>query len=82
MPNHIHLLLEIEADENGRALHAPTIQRIITHFKGCVTKNIRKKIWQKSFHDHIVRNPQKYDMIAKYIVDNPRQWKYDCFFLP
>ncbi|MGN1328321.1 MAG: transposase [Eubacterium sp.] len=46
MPNHIHLIIRID-DVDGLALQAPTISHIIQHFKGYVTKQIGKPIWQK-----------------------------------
>ncbi len=80
MPNHLHLLLRICADEHGRALLAPTISHIIQHLKGVVTKELGFSIWQKSFHDHIVRNEHDYQMIWQYIDNNPSQWESDCFY--
>jgi REP element-mobilizing transposase RayT len=35
--------------------------------------------WQRSFHDHIVRNAKAYDNIFNYITDNPNRWKEDTF---
>ena len=49
MPNHIHLLLQIHADSNGRAMLAPTISTVIAQMKGVVTKKIGHSIWQKLF---------------------------------
>ena len=31
-------------------------------------------------HDHIIRNKNDYEKIAKYIYENPLVWHYDCFF--
>jgi len=30
--------------------------------------------WQRSFHDHIIRNEQELLIIRKYIKNNPRNW--------
>ena len=49
MPNHIHLIIFIYEDSNGRTQFAPTISRIIKQFKGSITKQIGFSIWQKSF---------------------------------
>lgn len=35
--------------------------------------------WQRSFHDHIVRNFTAYHNIYNYITDNPRRWEEDKF---
>ena len=56
MPNHIHLLLQIHSDSSGRAMLAPTISKVVQQMKGFVTKQIGKSIWQKLFHDHVIRD--------------------------
>ena len=35
--------------------------------------------WQRSFHDHIVRDERRYNNIFNYINDNPARWKKDVF---
>lgn len=40
MPNHIHLIIFIYEDSNGRTQFAPTISRIIKQFKGSITKQL------------------------------------------
>ncbi len=77
MPNHIHVLLRVRADEYGRPLVAPTMSRIIKQLKGIVSKQIGTRIWQKSFHDHIIRNREDYEEHLKYIHENPTRWHYD-----
>ena len=77
MPNHIHLLIRILSDENGRPQVAPTVSRIIKQFKGVVTKRVGEVIWQKSFMEHIVRDKQDYEARVNYIYKNPERWYYD-----
>ena len=91
MPNHFHALVEIErarADMES----APTVVEIVQAFKRYSTiAYIRlvkdgqaipfdKRLWQRSFHDHIVRNETDYRMIAAYIQSNPQLWHKDCFY--
>ena len=81
MPNHIHLIIVLRTmDENGRTLFAPTISRVVKQFKGVVTKQIGWSIWQKSFHDHIIRNDEEYQKIWDYIEYNPLNWEHDCYY--
>ncbi|MBE6733486.1 MAG: hypothetical protein E7561_05780 [Ruminococcaceae bacterium] len=61
MPDHIHLLLQIHSDIDGRPLVAPTIDRVIKQTKGYITKQIGFSIWQKSFNDHIIRGDKDYN---------------------
>ena len=80
MPNHVHLLLQIHEDENGRPMVAPTIARVIQQMKGYATKQIGKPIWQKLYHDHIIRNQDEYARIWNYVALHPLYWKKDCFY--
>ena len=81
MPNHIHLLLQIRTDDSGRAMLAPAISRVVQQLKGAVTKQIGHSIWQKLFHDHVVRGTEDYLKIWHYIADNPSKWEEDCFYV-
>lgn len=81
MPNHIHLLLRIDNNINGRPMVAPTISTVIQQMKGYITKKCGgKNIWQKLFHDHVIRNENDYKEIWEYIEHNPEKWKEDCFY--
>ena len=80
MPNHIHLLLAIHCAEDGHAIRTPTISTIVNQMKGAVTKKIGFSLWQKLFHDHIVRNEEEYLKIWQYIEYNPMNWERDCFY--
>ena len=81
MPNHIHLLLQIYTDDNGRAMLAPTISIVVQQMKGYVTKKIGKSVWQKLFHDHVIRDEAGYLKIWNYIEGNPSKWEEDCFYV-
>lgn len=81
MPNHIHVLISIKRETDcGRPMDAPTISRIIQHYKGAVTKKAGLAVWQKSFYDHIVRDEQDFQQIWSYIDENPMKWQQDCYF--
>lgn len=86
MPNHIHLLLSLNT-EKGRGNPSPTVNTIIGWLKYQTTKeinnqngNVGKKIFQRSFYDHIVRNQQDHNEIWDYIENNPLKWKEDRFY--
>jgi len=80
MPNHIHLLLQIHADENGRAMLAPTISQVVQQMKGFVTKKAGCALWQKGFYDHVIRNEKDFWEVSEYIQNNPIKWGKDEFF--
>ena len=86
MPNHIHMLLQITGD-NGTGNPSPTLGNIIGWYKYQVTKQINERrgtqgdrFFQRSFHDHVIRNDRDYQMIWSYIEGNPQTWTKDCFF--
>ncbi|AFM05242.1 transposase [Bernardetia litoralis DSM 6794] len=118
MPNHVHMLIEIELNDNNsvqthrsasqddkknqdNAIHGNTIHNseslqlhrqpnsissFIGIFKTVVTKKINElrnakgeRIWQRNYHDHIVRNYQSFQNIANYIDQNPQRWYEDRF---
>ena len=75
MPDHIHLILSINTSENGRTQFAPTISQVIKQFKGSITKQVGRPIWQKSFYDHCIRNRQDYNELWEYIENNPLKYR-------
>lgn len=79
MPNHIHAILVI--DEMGES----PITTIIGQYKASVSKLIHKEnpdlqVWQRSFHDHVIRSQKRYEEIWSYIDTNPLRWTEDCFY--
>ncbi len=84
MPNHVHMIIMVcrdcEIRENGRPMTAPTISNIVNQFKGYCSKKIGFPIWQRSFHDHIIRSEEEYLQIWKYIDENPIKWKLDDYY--
>ena len=91
MPNHIHMIMIIEHNEHLRAirespLHSrQIIEKAVGYIKMNSSKRIRKsisceKIWQRSFHDHIIRGEKDYQKIWQYINCNPMCWENDCFY--
>ena len=73
MPNHVHMILIIK--NSGEA----DLAQIVGQFKSGVTREARNKqpnieVWQRSFHDHVIRNQTDYDEIWEYIENNPAKW--------
>ena len=80
MPNHIHLLLQIQTDPDGRPMTAPTIQWVVNQMKGAVSKKAGYSVWQKGFYDHVVRSQRDYLDIWNYIEGNPGKWEEDRLY--
>ena len=81
MPNHVHILLQIEGREDGRMLSAPTLSTIVGSMKRWASRQTGATLWQKSFHEHIIRNERDYQEIWSYIDENPGRWTEDCFYI-
>ena len=86
MPNHIHLILLLHEDKSNQTM--PSIGSVIAWLKYHVTKEINQsqktlgnRFFQRSFHDHIIRNKNDYSEIKKYIQENPRNWVNDSLFV-
>ncbi len=80
MPNHVHLIL-VSNQYNYN------VSTIVSNYKAFVSRMIHKTgytgvIWQRSFHDHIIRNETSYHNIWNYIDGNPQKWNEDCFYFP
>ena len=56
------------------------IARFVSTFKRFCHKEIGTVIFQRSFHDHVIRDENDYNKIADYIASNPLNWEKDCFF--
>ncbi len=78
MPNHIHLIITNQT--GGRGDPPLQIYDIIGNFKSFTTHKYGKTLWQRSFHDHIIRRENDYLKIWNYIDTNPQKWQDDCFY--
>lgn len=89
MPNHIHLLLCIRA-QNGRMVSAPTgdaptfrpkaLSVVIGQMKRAASKQVAAPLWQKGFYDHIIRDEADYLRVCNYMDTNPAKWAEDRYF--
>ncbi len=79
MPNHIHLIVRIEETGGHRG---PPLHKIIGQMKSYTTHSNDGVLWQRSFHDHIIRGEKDYRRIWEYIDTNTLKWTSDCFYVP
>jgi putative transposase len=95
MPNHVHAIIEIDSKKSAGANRGLSVQSeeikikslsgLIGAFKTTSSKIIHEYgfldfTWQRSFHDHIIRNEKSYLNISNYIDSNPDKWTVDTFF--
>ena len=84
MPNHIHLLLQI----NEASLRANQSRSLLAQAIGFLKMNSSRRIhqkypdlviWQRSYHEHVIRNEKDYQEIWNYIEGNPSKWAEDRY---
>ena len=84
MPNHIHLILFVIDSENGTSwTPSPTnsvVSKFVSTFKRFCNNEFGENIWQRSYHDHIIRGEKDYRNIWEYIDTNVQRWELDCFY--
>ena len=78
MPNHIHLIIAIKT--GGHRDPPLQVYDIIGRFKSFADNKYDGALWQRSFHDHIIRDQTDYLKIWNYIDTNPHKWQEDCFY--
>jgi len=59
-----------------------TVGSVVRGFKVGVTKWFRNNsetytVWQRNYHEHIIRNEKSLNRIREYILDNPLRWDMD-----
>ena len=71
--------------EAAGASPRPTITDIVCAYKSLTTRECKKggfggKLFQTSFYEHIIRGREDHEEVAKYIRENPIQWRFDELF--
>ena len=81
MPDHLHLIVNIKERHAGRSLpdivrffKTMTTNEYIRGVKKGMLPPFNKKLWQKSYYDHVIRNQQDYNEVWEYIENNPVKW--------
>ena len=84
MPNHVHGLLVICRGGVTPPLPKPTLGQIVAYYKYHTTKAVNllwgtpgNRVWQRNYHDRIVRNEREVQAIRQYVHQNPLRWPDD-----
>jgi|HubBroStandDraft_6_1064221.scaffolds.fasta_scaffold877567_2 putative transposase len=82
MPDHCHLLLYgLTSSSNLSSMVRAYKARTVVQLRNYGLRNV----WQRSFHDHIIRNERDFRAATAYVLENPvraglitdaRQWPY------
>jgi len=61
-----------------------SLSAVIQNFTSITSRKINRirktpdqKLWQRNFHDRIIRNDRELFNIRQYIIDNPLKWEVD-----
>ncbi|MFQ6029859.1 MAG: transposase, partial [Dehalococcoidia bacterium] len=94
MPNHLHGIVIITSmpPTVGAHLRSPlhrapkSLSSVVTGFKSAATKRVNElrrtpgqPLWQRNYHEHIIRNEPDLNLIGDNIVNNPAHWEHDTF---
>ena len=90
MPNHVHgiiVLPDRESQSSSAEMKKPGLGKIIAYFKYMSTKlinqdrnQIGRRVWQRNYYEHVIRNDHDLNTIREYIQNNPRRWTIDRFY--
>ena len=83
MPNHIHLIISVQSDKllcKAKSCH-DVIPMYVSSLKTLITKEIGFSMFQRDYHDHIIRNEKEYEKIWDYIDTNVSNWVSDRFYM-
>lgn len=89
MPTHVHIIVTLDntKDAAGASPH-PTLMDVVRVFKSMSTRlcnqydNAQGRIiWQESFYDEIIADPNTYKNIWQYIDNNPAKWADDRYYI-
>ncbi len=65
-----------------------TVGAIVRGFKSSTTKEINQirgtpglPVWQRNYHEHIIRDENDLNRIREYIITNPYHWVKDIHFM-
>lgn len=76
MPNHVHILVRIDTNINTiqKSPANELIPRFVGVFKRFCHRDIGEKIFQRSYHDHVIRDENDLIGAINYIENNPYRW--------
>lgn len=69
MPDHVHWLFQLGDEKSLSSVIQAFKARSAHRVNQCL--NRQGPLWQKSFHDHAIREEEDVKQIARYIVANP-----------
>ena len=87
MPDHAHGLIlltgsdDVVTEASGSTKRTTTLGAVVRAWKALVTLEGRRlglvhgPLWQRGYHDRIVRDAEAFEQIRRYIIANPANWE-------
>ena len=70
MPNHVHVLAAFPTEEAMLAQCESWKHYMARQINGVLGR--KGRFWEQDAFDHLVRSPDEFDRLRRYIADNPR----------
>ena len=92
MPNHIHALFVFVNMPTAGGHMGPPLPRIVDWYKTMTTNEyirlvktgkllpFQKRVWQRGYHEHIIRDENDFLTHWQYIGDDPALWEQDKYY--
>jgi putative transposase len=90
MPNHVHGIIVLpDAADSLTTKVAPALGAVVSAFKSVTTVHyirgvktrawpaFRRRLWQRNYYEHVIRDEKALDRIRRYIDENPVRWAFD-----
>ena len=62
------------------AYSSPTVSYAVGALKRLVNRSPGHDIWQRSVHEHVIRNEHDHRAIWEYVDANPAKWAEDRYY--
>jgi REP element-mobilizing transposase RayT len=74
MPNHVHVIIQQNAEEDGNPYPLPKITQSWKRHSSTQIKRVLNRsepVWQDESYDHVIRNEQELSYYLEYTIMNP-----------
>lgn len=74
VPNHVHGIIWLDRAGQVRPLPIPAV---VGGFKARASRITGRSLWQRSYHERVVRDETELTALRTYIAENPPRWAVD-----
>jgi putative transposase len=77
MPDHVHVIVALGATAPWQKPLGRIIGAVKSRSTRCITVlwgTTGRRVWQRGFHDRVVRDAAELERYRRYIAENPARW--------